>query len=249
MWLYLNTSDQSRIAKSNPTAKASSCRECKKGICPKHQFGMIYEHYPKELSVNLSTLSSAGSHDHAKISVLQELEKAWMESEADFFSRSCAWPRKSSPSSYSLKTSLPSLGEGVFELLEKLPRWGMIVDGVLYPLHRLERFTKESAGSFWPTPKARDWKDNGESPSEQRRHSPSLPCRVKMIATPIASQAGKPIRAPSPSTINKTHGENIQDSIGRLNPEMIGKKLCPRWISVLMGYPTMWTDLRHLETP
>jgi hypothetical protein len=61
---------------------------------------------------------------------------------------------------------------------------------------------------MWPTPAARDWKDNGKSPSEMKRKSPSLPA----IAI-------------------------------RLNPESIGKKLCPKWISVLMGYPSMWTKL------
>ena len=219
----MNGSNLSHIAKSNPIVKASYCRECKKGICPKHQFGMIYEHYPKEISVKLSTLSSAASHEHAKTSVLQDMERDWQESEADFFSRSCAWPKKSSPSSYSLKTFQPLQQEGDFKSLMKLPRWGMIVDGILYPLHLLEHCTDAIDGSYWLTP------------------------RVKMMATPSASQSSKPIREPSPSRKKKEHGEDLQDSIGRLNPEIIGKKLCPRWVSVLMGYPTNWTDLRHLE--
>ena len=55
-------------------------------------------------------------------------------------------------------------------------------------------------------------------------------------------------------TIDKTNEtqtatlKTIGESIGRLNPELMGKKLCSRWVSVLMGYPTKWTDLRHLET-
>src|SRR5690606_4566283 len=71
-----------------------------------------------------STSSMEASHNHAKISVVQELEKAWMESEADFFSRSHAWPKKSSPSSYFLKTCQRSPHEGGFESLNALPRWG-----------------------------------------------------------------------------------------------------------------------------
>jgi hypothetical protein len=31
---------------------------------------------------------------------------------------------------------------------------------------------------LWPTPKARDWKDNGKSPSEHRRNSPTLPTAI-----------------------------------------------------------------------
>src|SRR5690554_1625171 len=219
------------------------------------------------------TSSTAASRNYAKISLLQELEKVWKASEAVFFSKSCAWPKKSSPSSYSLKTSLLSPHGADFRLLEKLPRWGMIVDGVLYPLAGSELYTDVKDGSYWltpstmeslpvregkaldralhrgnsmskrkcsgrlneqvaypqmwptptkvqvdesyetyrkrmmnssnpknkgktkpqnltmavkmwPTPKARDWKDSGEAPSERKRHSPNLPCMVKMIETP-----------------------------------------------------------------
>ena len=102
----------------------------------------------------ISILSSVASRDLAKISALQDMEKAWQESEADYFSRSCAWPKKSSPNSYSLKMSQQSQHEGDFESLKKLPKWGMIVDGVLYPLQALELYIKEKGGSYWPTPDA-----------------------------------------------------------------------------------------------
>jgi hypothetical protein len=95
---------------------------------------------------------------------------------------------------------------------------------------------------MWPTPAAGNWKDSGNEPSAQNRNTPNLPAAV-MMATPTASQANKPIRKPSPSREKKKHGEDLQDSIGRLNPDLIGKKLCPRWVSCLMGYPTMWLDL------
>lgn len=285
-------SDQSPIAKSNPSAKVSSCKECKKEICPKHQFGMMLDPLNVRFPMGLLTLSQEDSP--ARTSVLQELEKVWKESEAVFSSKSCAWPKKSSPSSYSLKTFQPSQAEGDFESLEKLPRWGMIVDGVLYPLRGSELYTDVKDGSYWltpstmenlpvregkaldralhrgnsmskrkcsgrlneqvaypqmwPTPTARDWKDNGEAPAELRRKSPCLPCRVKMIATPTASQMHKPVLEPCPSSKNGTHGETTQESIGRLNPEMIGKKLSPLFVELLMGYPTKWTDLNHSET-
>lgn len=273
--------NQSPTAKSSHTAKAFSCKECRKDICPKHQYGMIYE--PSTLrrlrksTQMISTSSTEASRNHAKTSVLQAVEQAWRASEADFFLRSCAWPKKSSPSSYSLKMSRPSLVEAVFESLEKLPRWGMIVDGVLYPLHPLEHCIEEKGGSCWPTPAARDWKDSGMEPSAKGRKSPCLPAAVMMfptpntsdcfnanmknnhdlkkgylrgvvLATPTASQASKPIRAPSPSRANGEHGEDLQDSIGRLNPESIGKKLSVQFVELLMGYPDRWTDLKPLET-
>jgi DNA (cytosine-5)-methyltransferase 1 len=176
------------------------------------------------------------------------MEKAWQESEAAFIGRSIAWPKKSDPSSYSLKTYPQSVPVADGKSLARLPKWGMIVDGALYPLRPLERFIVEKGGSYWPTPKARDYRDNGRSPSDWARHSPSLPVTV-MMATITASQANKPIRAPSPSRMKGVHGEDIQDSIGRLNPELIGKKLCPEFVECLMGYPTGWTELNALVMP
>ena len=79
----------------------------------------------------------------------------WGESEAYFFSRSCAWPKKSSPRSYSLKTSAQSEHGDWTELSKKLPKSGMTVDGVCYPLQTLELTTKENDGSVWlGTPRA-----------------------------------------------------------------------------------------------
>ena len=101
------------------------------------------------------------------------MEKAWQESEVDYFTRSFAWPKRSSPSSYLLKTSNQLPQEVDYKSLEKLPKWGMIVDGVLYPLHPLEQYMKEKGGSYWPTPMARAAPD---CQSERKRRTPSLEC-------------------------------------------------------------------------
>lgn len=171
------------IVRLTLTAKACFCPECKMKILIDHQYGTILKLLDLQESRNSPkrlTSSSAGSRDCAKTSVLQELEKAWQESEADYFSRSCAWPKKSSPNSYSLKTSQPSQQEGDFKSLDRLPKWGMIVDGVLYPLHPLEHYTKEKGGFFWPTPRASDYKRQ-DSPCERRRQSPSLTTKMNMF--------------------------------------------------------------------
>ena len=101
MWLYLNIYNPSPTAKSTPIAKVSFCKECKKEICPKHQYGTMYAHYHL---TNCHQLKSSTVGFHVKGSVLQDLEKAWRMSVADYFSKSCAWPKKSSHNSYSLKT-------------------------------------------------------------------------------------------------------------------------------------------------
>jgi len=86
---------------------------------------------------------------HARTLALQDAEKAWKESEAAYFSRSCAWPKKSSPSSYSLRMCLLSAHAGVSELQGKLPRWGMTVDGALFPLMS-SSIKKETGGFYLP---------------------------------------------------------------------------------------------------
>jgi hypothetical protein len=180
--LYLTGLDLSSTAKSNPIVKQSSYQELPNGIWQMLLYGMTYEIFTRN-KLNLQesrkspqmelTSSTAASHNRAKISVLRDLEKAWKESEADFFSRSFAWPKKSSPRSYSLKTFRPLQSGEDFESLKKLPRWGMIVDGVLYPLQVSELCTKEKGGSYLPTPTERAAPD---CPAERRRDSPSLNC-------------------------------------------------------------------------
>lgn len=256
-WIYLaesegsvlpseNGLDPSPTAKSTHIVKESCCPECKLMISRLPPYGTILKHSESPTLKHYGDMSiSYMEASHAKILALRDMEKVWQESEADFFSKSCAWPKKSSPNSYSLKTFQLLQPEGDFRSLEKLPKWGMIVDGVLYPLHPLERYTVENDGSYWPTPQARAQQD---TPSERKRHSPCLHSAI-LMATPTASQANKPIRMPSPSRASGEHGEDLQDSIGRLNPESIGKRLCPKWVSVLMGYPTTWTDLEASVMP
>jgi hypothetical protein len=177
------------------------------------------------------------------------MEKDWMESEADCFSRSCAWPKKSSPSSYSLKMSQPSLVEAVFKSLEKLPRWGMIVDGVLYPLRPLEHYTVEKGGSYWLTPSTMEHLPvrtgealenalyRGKNRVSRRRVSGRLNEQVaylEMWPTPDANPRG----AYKDAEKRKGHHYSLQDAVG-------SGKLNPQWVAWLMGYPTEWINLEH----
>lgn len=167
--------DPSHIVKSTPIVKECSSHEWILEMWNTPLSGTISGHFEGAIYTKQSILSMEVSP--ARISVSQGLEKAWKESEADFSSRSCAWPKKSSPSSYSLKTFLQLQHAGDFKSLTKLPRWGMIVDGVLYPLKASVQNIRDRDGSFWPTPKARDAKAAGMK-SESKRDNPSLPFRV-----------------------------------------------------------------------
>src|SRR6202453_2903819 len=165
-WIYLaaleglqsplaNGLTPSPIAKLMPFVKESSSVVYPTDHSIMHQFGIISRRSPMMGEIGPKSTSFM-EVSPVRTSVLQEMEKAWKESAVAYFSRSFAWPKKSSPLLYSLKMcqQLPH-GEG-FESLEKLPKWGMIVGGVLYPLRPLEHYTKEKDGFFWPTPCARD---------------------------------------------------------------------------------------------
>ena len=175
MWLCLSTLDQSPIAKSTPIVKESFFLEWYLVIYPKHPSGITLKPYAFDHMTQPSIFSTAASP--ARTSALQDMEKAWQESEADFFSRSFAWPKKSSPNFYSLKTSRLLQVEEDFGSLKKLPKWGMIVDGVLYPLHPLDQTTYAKDFSYLPTPTA---KASVDCPAERRRDSPSLNCILNL---------------------------------------------------------------------
>lgn len=114
---------------------------------------------------------SAGSRNCAKTLALQDMEKAWQESEADYFSRSLGCVAKLSQDSSFWKTCLPLLPEEGPKWSDKLPRWGMIVAGALYPLRPWEHHIKGNAGFYLPTPQARAAPD---CKAERKRKSPSL---------------------------------------------------------------------------
>lgn len=259
MWIYLtdstslaesgesasplvNGSDQSPIAKSTHIVKECSFPEWPTELLRIRLSGIMLPRSTEETAIPL--LTSYMEAFHARTSALQERERDWKESEADYFSRSLGCLARLSQDSSFWKMSQQSLLEEEPKWSDKLPRWGMIVDGALYPLRPLERYTKGNDGFCWPTPQARNQID---TPSERKRHTPCLHSAI-LMATPTASQANKPIRAPSPSRMKGEHGEDLQDSIGRLNPENIGKRLSVEFVELLMGYNSTWTALNPSAT-
>ena len=68
-------------------------------------------------------------------------------------------------------------------MLEKLPKWGMIVDGVLYPLHPLERYTNAKGGFLLAHSTSAS--SNRYTEQEKETH-PMFRKRCLMMATPTA---------------------------------------------------------------
>ena len=137
-------SNQLPIAKSTPIVKECSCKNTPMGVLEKLRSGMIYA--PSMQQMSDAELILFMEVSPARTSLLLELEKAWQESEADYFSRSCAWPKKSSPTSYSLKMSQPLPGEvdlRVTKIIAEMGydcRWCVIsAEGLMAP-HKRERW-------------------------------------------------------------------------------------------------------------
>jgi len=188
-WIYLAGSEVCPLLCENGSDLCSTVRSTLivKPCCLIDSLTIYYQEHPSGTisptyagaEIRETPTSSMGG-SHARISALQDAERAWQASEADYFTRSFVYFGKQDQDFCSWKTFQQSQGAEELTSLEKLPRWGMTVDGALYPLNRLERNIKERDGFFWPTPKARDAKAAGMQ-SEQRRDNPSLPCRVWMI--------------------------------------------------------------------
>jgi len=209
---YLHGYPQPLIVRQTHTARESFCREWHRGKSERLQYGMTLEplNAPTWNELPL-TLSSEDSR--ARTLALQELEKAWEESEVDYSLKSSDWLASFDLSSFSWKTSQLSLFEGLIEFSWSSLRSGTIVDGRLYQPQRLEPSIFVNDGSFLPTPTACDYgknvgrKSDGITPSGRDRWS---------------------------ITVRAKRGELPGHPKGKLHPE---------WIEQAMGYPVRWTEL------
>lgn len=260
VWIYLAASEESASPSKtglDPSPTAKSTPIVKKSYCPGLPmtrymmllYGMTSEHSKEDCFPKQSTLSLADFR--AKILALQAMERAWTESEADYFSRSLDCVAKLSLDLSSWRMFRPLLQEEAPEWSEKLPRWGMIVAGVLYPLRPLEHCIDAKGGSYWLTPSTMEhlpvrtgealenalYRGDKEKKSK-RKVSGRLNEQVaysEMWPTPDANARG--------ARINQNgHHYTLQDAVG-------SGKLNPQWVAWLMGYQTEWLDCEHLEMP
>ena len=165
-WIYLAESEeyptpsgtmceQSLIAKSTVIVKESSCPEWLLDYYPEDQYGIILQHLKERIFPEIQSTSFMEA-SHARTLALQDMEKAWLESEAVYFMRSLGCAAKLSPGLSFWRMCPLSRPEEEVRWSEKLPRWGMTVGGALYPLRPLERYTKEKGGFYLPTLQACD---------------------------------------------------------------------------------------------
>lgn len=225
-------------SKSTRTAKKSSNQKCRAPL-----FGTNSGHSTGSLGVD--QLISSLLVSRARTLALQESAQAWMESEAVFFSKWQESSGKSGPVSYSLRTY-----QGYVDTLAKLkgswPMRAMSVDGMLYPLPRLEHGTYEKDGFYLlPTLTASEGGYNkGGGSGRVGKERPSLTTIVQKNLLPTLTVCGNYNK----KGLSKNSGD------GRITKICLnGGLLNPEWAEWYMGFPLGWTGvsepnaLRRLE--
>jgi hypothetical protein len=226
--------DQPPIVKLTDTLEPSYFLEYQKANSLLPQFGTMCKRLQKSTFPYPSISSMEDSP--AKISALQDAEKVWKESEADYFSRSCDLFEKFDLPLFSSKTSQLSEIADWIQSQKKFPMRGMIVDGRIYQLPKLERGTKGIDGGYLPTPVSTPRGSHQGAtfdPKSRRQTDRTLDLYVKTFPTPTA----RDFRTPCEGDMKRN-----TPSLATIAYQT-GGQLSPMWVEWLMGYPIEWTEL------
>ncbi len=170
-WIYLAESGGSHwdskigfalntIVSSTLTHKAFCYPECQTEACPSRPFGTMCEHLRANNWKAPSTLSTADSP--ARTEVLQALASAWVVSEVSFFGKLSDSPKSLVQHLFSSKTRKGKTKATKLKPCEmRLNVLGINAGTVILRPRTSEQITIESAGFYWPTPTARDYRSPG----------------------------------------------------------------------------------------
>lgn len=180
------------------------------------------------------TLSTEASH--ARISVLQDMELAWVESEADFSGTSPVLSRKQTQDSFFSKTSQQLELVASTVSLKHLPSSGMISGGQFCQPKKLAPATFAKDGSDLPTPTASGYGSN-QGGAAGRKGKRRLS---------IEAMAGRGlIPAPMARDWKGSAGANRESAD---LPRTMGGSLNPQFVEEVMGYLIGWTELKGSAT-
>lgn len=233
-WIYLAESEGSvspsnlgyklsHTASESGMHKESCSPEWNRGSLTSPRSGTMLR--LSEARCSMSPSISSAQDSPVRISVLQDLERVWTESEVACSSRSQDSQKNCDLPSSSLRMSLPSEPVAQRWYAKHWPRSGMICDGQLSRPQALEPSIEEKGGFSWPTPSARDHK--GGYQYGRIRNG-----KVSMDTLDAAVQAYRQggLLNPDP-TVTKIFGQ-----------------LNPMWVEWLMGYPVGWSALNPSVT-
>jgi len=128
--------------------------------------------FPEEEGRNspVSTLSPAGSHNHARISPSPAREQESQDHVLDYGPTCTELLAKYDQDSHSWRTSQRCLLEGWAELSETWPKSGMTRSGKLYLRPQLARTTRETERTFLPTLGANEGKGSSHKRFRNSEH-------------------------------------------------------------------------------
>lgn len=226
------------IVKLSKVRAAFFCEGCERVRLQRLRSGMTCEHCREEISPHQLISSQAGSP--ARMLALLELAKAWMESEADFSSKSLGLFASLNRHSFSWKMSQACLFEEWIESAHKWPRQGMILDGECYQLTTWERRTYEKeCGSLLPIPTSSDTGGYNKSASQ------GASIRYGLIG--LAKKGLLPTPTATDCKMRKNYGNGSLALLGAVQSNSEEKYLNPQFVELMMGLPLGATELEPLE--
>ena len=212
-WIYLPELEESVLrsnrgcgrsatSKSTGTARPSSNQDSKPETWNPPRSGTILPPSTPDHGLGRWISSRAGSRDRARTSARRARERDWRASAAAFFSRSCGSQAWFDRSSSTWKTYQLSIFGEAEKWLEPLPRYGLMLDGVIYQLSMWERRTSGKDGGVWLTPRATDiGKGEGNETFIKRMGD-----RTDKCAQSLPAQVNNPKTWPTPRGTDGTHG-------------------------------------------
>ena len=191
---------------------------------------------PLTASHGAALLMSFQAAFRAKTSRLPEPAPAWMVSARDCGTTWRASFAKCDPLTHSLKTVQCSLFGDSIESCAIFPQWGLMLDGVCYPLTTPAHRTFENDCGYWPTPTK---SGNHNRADLSAKSGDGLITAVKKrtvmsFPTPTAQDAHN--NAGPSQALRKSASLNA----------LVGGPLNPQFVEWLMGWPIDWTALKPL---
>lgn len=236
VFLEENSLDGKQYAQlnGNPTPQAYLCKDRMKVFSRLSRSGMTFVPLTENLGTELLTLYLEGFR--AKTLVQQGKEQDLKETEVPCGSKCSESSRKLGPSLSSLKTPTTYVLKDLQPSFKGLPKQGIMLHGVCYPLKTVEPITNENeCGFLLPTPTCQA---NQLAPSMQKHKS----C---LNLTEFIRK-----KYPTPTCHNAKEGGYPAE--GKRNTPTQGWELGgrphPIFTEWMMRWPSGWTDLKPLAT-
>ena len=244
--------ERSVLSSKTPMPHAYLCSDKTKGFSRLSRSGMTFGHLTESRGEAVLTWCLAAS----RAKTFRQLGEA-PESMASGLGSGARWRelfQRFDRDSFSWRTHRCLFDEVCPESSVTLPRWGMIVAGVLWERLTPGLPTSDTGSGLWPTPKASaggpDFSKMNGRDNRPMGPSLSLPTMVALWPTPCASE-GRDCGTnwQSLAAMDK-HGRIARRMATRGGPETQqtqSAQLNPNWVEWLMGWPIGWTALGRLE--